>query len=81
MIFLYGFLRRDYGAAGLYDLQADLSWQQLTITSVCLTLFVPCVAQLAMIIKEHGIWIASLMIAGIISLSFSVGMVLKWILI
>ncbi len=62
-VFLYGFFRRDYGAAGLYDLQEELTVGQLTTAAVILTLFVPCVAQLAVIVKERGLWTA-LIIAG-----------------
>ena len=45
--FIFGFFRRDFGAAGLYDLHTDglLDPVQLTVAAVTLTLFVPCVAQ------------------------------------
>lgn len=54
--FLLGFFRRDYGAAGLYDLAAAglLSDRQLLTAAVSLTLFVPCFAQLLVIIRERG---------------------------
>jgi ferrous iron transport protein B len=55
-IFLYGFFRRDYGAAGLFDLQqqGSLSGNQLVVAAIVLTLFLPCIAQLQMLIKERG---------------------------
>lgn len=55
-VFLLGFFRRDYGAAGLYDLNSAglLGEQQLLIAAVMLTLFVPCVAQVAVMYKERG---------------------------
>ena len=55
-VFLFGFLRRDYGAAGLYDLNKQhlLSNNQVAVASVALTLFVPCIAQLLMNLKERG---------------------------
>lgn len=55
--FLFGFFRRDYGAAGLYDLnkQGLLSGNQLVIATVALTLFVPCIAQFLIAIKERGL--------------------------
>jgi Fe2+ transport system protein B len=55
-IFLFGFFRRDYGAAGLYDLHKDglLTGDQLLVACVALTLFLPCVAQLLMNLKERG---------------------------
>jgi len=54
--FLFGFFRRDYGAAGFYDMKKMglLSGHQLVVAAVTLTLFVPCVAQFLMNIKERG---------------------------
>jgi len=45
--FLYGFFRRDFGAAGLFDLVRDgtLSGNGLLVATVVLTLFVPCSLQ------------------------------------
>ena len=59
--FIFGFFRRDYGAAGLYDLQAKgiMDARQLTVAAVTLTLFVPCVAQFLMMKKERGLLVAS----------------------
>jgi ferrous iron transport protein B len=55
-IFLFGFFRRDYGAAGLYDFhkQGVFNNNQLLILAVMLTLFLPCIAQFIMTIKERG---------------------------
>ena len=66
--FIFGFFRRDYGAAGLYDLQTSglLSPVQLTVAAVTLTLFVPCVAQFLMMKKERG-WKASLLIFAVVT--------------
>jgi ferrous iron transport protein B len=54
--FLFGFFRRDYGAAGLYDLAArgELNTAQLTVAAVVLTLFLPCVAQFLIMGRERG---------------------------
>ena len=54
--FLFGFFRRDYGAAGLYDLQTKglMGPRQLTVAAVTLTLFIPCVAQFLVMKKERG---------------------------
>lgn len=54
--FLFGFFRRDYGAAGLYDLskQGLLDGRQLVVACVALTLFLPCVAQFLINLKERG---------------------------
>ena len=56
-IFLFGFFRRDYGAAGLYELNHHgiLSGRQLAVSCVALTLFLPCVAQFLVNIKERGL--------------------------
>jgi ferrous iron transport protein B len=58
--FIFGFFRRDYGAAGLYDLQTQglLNARQLTVAAVTLTLFVPCVAQFLIMKKERGMKVA-----------------------
>ncbi len=55
-VFLFGFFRRDYGAAGLYDLysRGGLTGNQLLVAAVTLTLFVPCIAQFIMMLKERG---------------------------
>ena len=55
-IFLYGFFRRDYGAAGLFDLQRQgvFNGNQLLICAIVLTLFLPCIAQLQIMLKEQG---------------------------
>ena len=54
--FIFGFFRRDYGAAGLYDLQTKglMSPRQLTVAAVTLTLFIPCVAQFLIMKNERG---------------------------
>lgn len=58
--FIFGFFRRDYGAAGLYDLQAKglLNGRQLTVAAVTLTIFIPCVAQFLIMKRERGMKVA-----------------------
>ncbi|MFO8234286.1 MAG: nucleoside recognition domain-containing protein [Bacteroidales bacterium] len=53
-VFLFGFFRRDYGAAGLFQMQDILNANQIAVSAVVLTLFVPCVAQLMVMFKERG---------------------------
>ena len=55
--FLIGFLRRDYGAAGLYRLQKAglLNLRQVTVSLVVVTLFMPCIAQWFIMVKERGL--------------------------
>jgi len=54
--FIFGFFRRDYGAAGLYDLQTKglMNPRQLVVAAVTLTLFIPCVAQFLIMKRERG---------------------------
>ena len=80
--FLLGFLRRDYGAAGMFDLarQGLLNENQAIISLVTLTLFVPCLANFFMIIKERGVKTAALMMALIIPFALLVGGALNFIL-
>ncbi len=77
--FIFGFFRRDFGAAGLYDLQTNglLTPVQLTVAAVTLTLFVPCIAQFLMMKKERG-WKVSVGILVFVSvLAFASGAVLN----
>jgi ferrous iron transport protein B len=81
-VFLFGFFRRDYGAAGLFDLnqQGLLTIRQLTVAAVTLTLFIPCVAQFLVMIKERGGRTAFAMFAFITPFAFGVGYVLNQVL-
>lgn len=77
--FIFGFFRRDYGAAGLYDLQTQglLDPRQLTVAAVTLTLFIPCVAQFLVMKKERG-WSAAIGIGVFVSVfAFGSGWVLN----
>jgi ferrous iron transport protein B len=78
--FLIGFLRRDYGAAGLYELSraGRLDSVQLIVSMVTITLFVPCIANFFIMIKERGAKAALLMVAFIVPLAFLVGGALNW---
>ena len=71
--FVMGFLRRDFGASGLFALQGELSMVQAVVGMVTITLFVPCIASLMMIVKEQGMRVAALMLAMIIPTAFLVG--------
>jgi ferrous iron transport protein B len=65
--FIFGFLRRDYGAAGFLNLQERglLNVNQVVVSLTVITLFLPCIAQFFMMIKERGLR-TSLAIAGFI---------------
>jgi len=78
---LFGFFRRDYGAAGLYDLRPLLTPAQRVVAATTLTLFVPCVAQFAVMWKERGPRTALAMVAFIFPFAFLVGGVLYRVLL
>jgi ferrous iron transport protein B len=75
--FVMGFLRRDFGATGLFVLESQLSTVQAVVGMVTITLFVPCIASVMIIIKEQGMRIAALMLAMIIPTAFFLGGVLN----
>jgi ferrous iron transport protein B len=81
-IYLYGFFRRDFGAAGLYDLKAAglLNGVPLLVSVVTLALFMPCIAQFFMTVKERGIKMAVSMAAFIVPFAFLVGGLLNHVL-
>lgn len=70
---LMGFLRRDFGATGLFALGSSLSPEQGLVGLVTLTIFVPCIASTMMIIKEQGLKTAVIMTGIIIPLAFLIG--------
>jgi ferrous iron transport protein B len=81
--FIFGFFRRDFGAAGLYDLQTNglLNPVQLTVAAVTLTLFVPCVAQFLIMKKERGWPVALAIFLLVTTLAFAVGWSLNRLLL
>jgi ferrous iron transport protein B len=77
---LYGFFRRDYAAADLYDDATGtvgLTGNQFLIAAVVLTLFLPCVAQLLVMVKERGLKTSLVMMGFIIVLAFGTGFLLN----
>jgi len=80
--FLIGFLRRDYGAAGLFALQKQglLDPVQVVVSLVTVTLFVPCIAQFFMTIKERGLVMAVAMVGFILPFAIVVGSALNYTL-
>jgi len=81
--FIFGFFRRDYGAAGLYDLQTKglLDARQLTVAAVTLTLFIPCVAQFLIMKKERGWKVAGAIGVFVSLVAFGSGYVLNQFLL
>ena len=80
--FLIGFLRRDYGAAGLFMMQRDggLSPLQTVVSLTVVTLFIPCIANFFMIIKERGWKMATGMSVFILVYAFGVGFLMSRLL-
>jgi len=80
--FVIGFLRRDYGAAGLFMLAKEglLDPIQIVVSLTVMTLFVPCIANFFMMVKERGMKTALYMTAFIIPFAFGVGGALNWVL-
>ncbi|MBI5809082.1 MAG: ferrous iron transporter B [Ignavibacteriales bacterium] len=73
--FVMGMVRRDFGAAGLFDLH--LSAMQITVAIITITLFVPCIASFVVMLKERGIkegmiiwlgtWVTAFFIGGLVA--------------
>jgi ferrous iron transport protein B len=81
-VFVMGFLRRDYGAAGLFSLAKDgqLSSVQAVVALTVMTLFVPCVANLLMIIKERGLKAGMAILAVVTLIAVGTGTLLNFVL-
>ena len=77
--FVMGLVRRDFGAAGLYDMALDP--MQIVVALVTITLFVPCIASLMVMLKERGVKEGMLVWFGSWVLAFGVGGILAQILL
>ncbi len=80
--FILGFLRRDYAAAGLFaHYQPYIAAGTMTrsmeievvVALVTITLFIPCIANFFMILKERGLKTGLAMMAFILPFSLGVG--------
>jgi ferrous iron transport protein B len=80
--FILGFLRRDYGAVSIRENFKGrfFSARQAMVTLIVITLFVPCLANLLVIIKERGPATAALIVGFIIPYAFLVGAALNYVL-
>ncbi len=78
--FIMGFLRRDYGAAGLFLLarEGQLDTIQTLVSLVVITLFMPCIANFFMIIKEQGWRVALGMAIFILPFAILIGGAVNW---
>jgi len=80
--FIMGFLRRDYGASGIYVMAQNglLTNTQVLITAVVITLFIPCLAQSLIVIKEYGVKIAAVVFTAVTAYAVLFGGLLKFLL-
>ena len=80
--FVAGFLRRDFGAAGLFRLaeQGQLDPVQALVATVTVTLFMPCFANFLMITRERGWGTALAVMAFIVPFAIGVGALLNAVL-
>lgn len=84
--FLLGFLRRDYAAIAIFQSLKERGHgaadpQQLLVALVVITLFVPCLANFFVMIREQGLRRAALMVAFIIPTAVLGGVVMRLILL
>lgn len=81
-VFIMGFLRRDYGGAGLLDMYRhhQINQDDVLVALVTITLFIPCVANFIVMGKERGWKTAFAQAAFIVPLSFAVGGVVRLLL-
>ncbi|MFN4180727.1 MAG: nucleoside recognition domain-containing protein [Armatimonadota bacterium] len=82
-VILFGFFRRDYGAAGLFDMaeKGAISGIDLVTTVIILTLFVPCIAQFLMMVRERGWRTAVAIVSFIFPFAFLCGFIAKHLLV
>jgi len=80
--FVIGFLRRDYGAAGLFAMQRNgaLNATQTVVALTVITLFIPCIASFLVMIRERGKRAAFAIAAFVTVYAFGIGALLNWIL-
>ncbi len=71
--FVMGFLRRDFGATGLFVMADALDPIQAVVGMITITLFIPCFASLLMMVKERGMKTAVAMVAVIVPFAFFIG--------
>ncbi|HYT67247.1 MAG TPA: ferrous iron transporter B [Vicinamibacterales bacterium] len=78
-VFVMGFLRRDYGAAGLFLMARDgaLTHVQAVVALTVMTLFVPCVANFLMIVKERGLRIGLAILTVVTAIAVGTGALLN----
>jgi ferrous iron transport protein B len=81
-ILVMGFLRRDYGAAGLFQLahSGQLTGVQAVVALTVMTLFVPCVANFLMMVRERGLKTGFALLGVITPIAIFTGAGLNYVL-
>jgi len=81
--FLLAFLRRDYGVVSIFHSAHGqyMNQDQVLVALVVITLFIPCIANFFVMIKEQGLKVTALMAAFIVPFAVLVGTTLRWILV
>jgi len=81
-VFVMGFLRRDYGAAGLFQMSkaGELDGVQAVVALTVMTLFVPCVANFLMMVKEQGLKAALGILGAVTVIALGTGAALNAVL-
>ncbi|MBT9158479.1 MAG: Fe(2+) transporter FeoB [Firmicutes bacterium] len=69
--FIMGIVRRDFGAAGLAEM--DLTAAQTVVSMVTITLFVPCIASVIVMFKERSFKEALVLWLSAFAIAFLVG--------
>lgn len=77
--FIMGIIRRDFGAAGFFNM--TLTKQQTLVAMTTLTLFVPCIASIVVVLKERGFRQGLGVFIGCIGIAFLIGGIMAQILI
>jgi ferrous iron transport protein B len=80
LAFVLGFLRRDFGASGLFALASlgRMTPLQSLVGMVTITLFVPCIAAVLMIARERGWRTAAAILGLVFPLAFLAGGLLRF---
>ena len=81
-ILVMGFLRRDYGAAGLFQLahSGQLTGVQAVVALTVMTLFVPCIANFLIMVRERGMKVGLAIVAVITPVAIFTGAGLNYVL-
>jgi ferrous iron transport protein B len=81
-VLVMGFLRRDYGAAGLFQLahSGQLTGVQAVVALTVMTLFVPCIANFLMMVRERGLRTGLAILAVITPVAIGTGAGLNYVL-